>query len=67
MDARAIARASGRAFNADQTSQIVAAQHSGYRHTFLVYGMTHSTFLENLAQISNDAAHRVSHRAKELS
>jgi hypothetical protein len=67
MDAPAIARATGRTFDADQTSQIVAAQHSGYRHTFLIYGMTHSTFLENLAQISKDAAHRVSNRAKELS
>jgi hypothetical protein len=67
MDVRAISRATGRTFDADQTRQIVAAQHRGYRHTFLVYGMTNSTFLEDLAKISNDAAHRVSHKAKELS
>jgi hypothetical protein len=67
MDARAIASALGRTFDADQTSQIVAAQHRGYRHTFLVYGMTNAMFLENLAKISTEAAHRVSHRAAELS
>jgi hypothetical protein len=32
-----------------------------------VYGMTNATFLENLAKISTEAAHRVSHRAAELS
>jgi len=67
MDGRAIARATGRTFNTDQTSQIVAAQHRGYRHTFLVYGMMNPTFLEDFAKISSDAAHRVSHKAKELS
>jgi len=67
MDGRAIARATGRTFNADQTSQIVAAQHRGYRHSFLVSGMTNPTFLEDFAKISSDAAHRVSHKAKELS
>jgi hypothetical protein len=67
MDARAIARALGRTFDADQTTQIVAAQHRGYRHTFLVFGMTNPTFLETIAKISTDATHRVSHRADELS
>jgi hypothetical protein len=67
MDGRAIATALGRTFDADQTSQIVASQHRGYRHTFLVYGMTNPTFLENLAKISVDAAHRVSNRAAALS
>ena len=67
MDARAIAKALRRAFDAEQTTQIVTAQHRGYRHTFLVFGMTNTTFLENLAKISTDAAHRVSHKAAELS
>jgi hypothetical protein len=67
MDARAIAKALGRGFDDEQTTRIVAAQHRGYRHTFLVYGMTNATFLENLAKISTDAAHRVSHKAAELS
>jgi P-aminobenzoate N-oxygenase AurF len=67
MDVRAIAGATGRTFDADQMREIVAAQHCGYRHTFLIYGMTNSSFLENLDKISSDEAHRVSHRAKELS
>jgi hypothetical protein len=67
MDGRAIANALGRSLDADQTSQIVASQHRGYRHTFLVYGMTNPTFLESLAKISIEATHRVSHRAAALS
>jgi hypothetical protein len=67
MDARAIATALGRTFDEAQIGQIVASQHRGYRHTFLVYGMTNPTFLENLAKISVDAAHSVSSRAAALS
>jgi hypothetical protein len=67
MDARAISNALGRTFDADQTRQIIASQHRGYRYAFLVFGMTNPTFLENLAKISTEAAHRVSHRAAELS
>ena len=66
MDARSIALATGRTFDADQTRRIIEAQHDGYRHTFLVYGMTNTTFLENLAKISKDAVSRVTHRAQEL-
>jgi hypothetical protein len=47
-------------------THLVAAQHAGYRDTFLVDGMTNSTFREDLAKISNDAPHRVSDRAKEV-
>jgi P-aminobenzoate N-oxygenase AurF len=67
MDARAIATACGRSFSAEESAKIMAAQHKGYRHTFLVYGMTNPTFLEDVAKISPDAAPRVSHKAEELS
>jgi hypothetical protein len=67
MDVPALSRATGRTFTPEQAAAIVAAQHRGYRHTFLVYGMTNANFLENLAKISPAAATRVSHRAEELS
>jgi hypothetical protein len=67
MDARALARATGTTFNPDQVAQITRAQHQGYRHTFLVYGMTNPTFLETVAKIDAHAASRISHRAQELS
>jgi hypothetical protein len=67
MDARSIAGAAGRAFDEAQIKRLIDAQHSGYRHTFLVYGMSNPTFLENLARISKEAVSRVTHRAEELS
>jgi hypothetical protein len=67
MDARAIARATGTTFDPDKVAQITRAQHQGYRHTFLVYGMTNPTFIEVLAKIDAAAAGRISHRAQELS
>ena len=67
MDARSFATATGRKLDDAQIRTLVQAQHKGYRHTFLVYGMTNPSFLETLAKISKDAASRVSHRAEELS
>jgi hypothetical protein len=67
MDGRAFQKATGRTLSADELSQLVAAQHKGYRHTFLVFGMTNATFLESVAKISRDSANRISHRAQELS
>jgi hypothetical protein len=67
MDVRSLSRALGRTFDPDESARIAEAQHRGYRHTFLVYGMTNATFIENLVKISADAVARVSHRAKELS
>ena len=67
MDARSFASATGRKLDDTQIRTLVQAQHQGYRHTFLVYGMTNPSFLETLAKISKDAASRVSHRAEELS
>jgi hypothetical protein len=66
MDAISIAKATGRTFEGPEIERLVQAQHRGYRHTFLVYGMTNTTFLENLAKISKEAVTRVTHRAKEL-
>jgi hypothetical protein len=67
MDVRALSRATRQTFDPDQTAQITRAQHQGYRHTFLVYGMTNPTFLEYVAKINPAAAGRISHRAQELS
>ena len=66
MDARSFAKATGRKLEEPEALRLIEAQHRGYRHTFLVYGMTNATFLENLAKISADAVHTVTHRAKEL-
>jgi hypothetical protein len=66
MDVPALQRATGRTFDPQQAAAIVSSQHRGYRHTFLVYGMTNANFLETLAKISPAAAARVSHRAQEL-
>jgi hypothetical protein len=66
MDAISIANATRRTFETPEIERIVGAQHRGYRHTFLVYGMTNTTFLENLAKISKEAVARVAHKALEL-
>lgn len=66
MDLRALAAATGRTFDPDQSTMIVRAQHQGYRYTFLVYGMTNATFLETVAKISASAGARIAHRAQEL-
>jgi hypothetical protein len=67
MDARSLATASGRSFDAAQTAAIVTAQHAGYRHTFLVYGMKNASFAEALKKISPDGFARVTERAASLS
>jgi hypothetical protein len=67
MDVRALERATGRTLDPQEAAAVAASQHRGYRHTFLVYGMTNASFLEDLAKISPAAASQVSHRAAELS
>ncbi len=66
MDVKSIASATGRTFTDAEVAKLIDAQHRGYRHTFLVYGMTHATFLESLAKISKEAVTRVNHKAQEL-
>ena len=56
MDARSFARALGRTFDADQTAQIVASQHKGYRYTFLVAGMRNKTFIAAVRTVYGEAA-----------
>lgn len=63
---RSLARATGRKLEEPEALRLIDAQHRGYRHTFLVYGMTNATFLENLSKISQDAVHAVTHKAREL-
>lgn len=66
MDARTLAGALGRTFTPDQVAALEDAQHAGYRRTFLIYGMTHQTFVQHLEAISPDGAARVRVRADEL-
>jgi hypothetical protein len=67
MDVRTLERATGRTFDPQEAAAVASSQHCGYRHTFLVYGMTNAMFQANLAKISPEAAARVSHRARGLS
>jgi len=45
MDARSLARCTGRVFDEASVKAIVDAQHAGYRYTFLVYGMKNASFI----------------------
>jgi hypothetical protein len=66
MDERTLARATARTFSDAEKAQIVAAQHAGYRKTFLTYGMTSPTFERHLESIWPQGALRVKARAAEL-
>jgi hypothetical protein len=67
MDARSLGLAAGRTFGQEETGAIVRAQHAGYRHTFLVYGMKNSSFVETVMLVSPHGAARVAERALTLS
>lgn len=66
MDARTLERAAARAFTPAENEAIVAAQHGGYRRTFLTYGMTNPMFARHLETIWPEGADRVRVRAVEL-
>lgn len=67
MDARSFVRATGRTLDAAQTDQLIAAQHAGYRYTFLVYGMRAPSFVEVMKAMSPEGANKVSECASKLS
>lgn len=67
MDARALAGKTNAEFTSDQVAALVAAQHAGYRRTFLVHGMTNATFASHVATMSAVGADRVRRRAEALS
>jgi hypothetical protein len=67
MDARSLARCTGRVFDEASVKAIVDAQHAGYRYTFLVYGMKNASFINVVRAMSPDAVGRVADRAAGLS
>jgi hypothetical protein len=66
MDERTLERAAARRLSPEEKSALIAAQHAGYRRTFLTYGMTNPMFARHLETISPDGAARVKARAAEL-
>jgi hypothetical protein len=49
-----------------ETKSLIEHQHNAYRRTFLVYGMTHPSFVNSLNQISPSNAQKVAHKAASL-
>jgi hypothetical protein len=66
LDATSIQSATGRQLTETEAAEIIAAQHRGYRYTFLVSGMEAPLFVEMMKKISADFAGRIASRAKEL-
>jgi len=66
LDVPSLSAVTGRAFTEAETAEIVAAQHRGYRQTFLVSGMQAPAFIEYMKKISTDAVGRIAARGKEL-
>jgi hypothetical protein len=68
MDVRSLARVLGRTFDAEQTAQLTASQHKGYRYTFLVAGMRNKTFASAVRAVFGEAsAAKVAETATALS
>ena len=66
MDVRSLVRASGRSLDDGQAARVVASQHAGYRHTFLVYGMTNPSYVSVMTRMWPEGAAAVAKRAAEL-
>lgn len=66
MDVESLATALGRPLSEAERDDVMKAQHSGYRRTFLTYGMNHRQFAQVLSSLSDDAAARVAQKAASL-
>ncbi len=66
MDAVSLEKAIGRSLGESESADVIAAQHRGYRYTFLTSGMDAPQFIDTMKKISIDAASRISKRSKEL-
>jgi len=66
MDAASLAAALGREFSEDECKQIVAAQHTGYRQTFLVSGMINPTYSKVLERMDAEGAASIAQKALSL-
>ena len=67
LDVASLGAALGKELTPAQAAEVEASQHAGYRRTFLVYGMTNKTFVEDLGKLSPGGAAKVAERAKSLS
>lgn len=66
LDLQTLSEALGQTFSETDAAAIVRSQHSAYRNTFLISGMTNKSFLETVGMISSAAAERISAKAAEL-
>jgi hypothetical protein len=66
MDEGSLSKALGREFTEQEKQQIVAAQHAGYRRTFLVSGMVNPTFSSILLRMDREGAADVARKATSL-
>jgi hypothetical protein len=62
-DIDSLSRATGRTFSEDEKATIRSAQHTAYRNTFLISGMTNPQFVGILNKISADGARRTAELA----
>jgi hypothetical protein len=58
LDIDSLSRATGRKFSDDEKAAIRTAQHTAYRNTFLISGMTNQQFVGIINKISADGARR---------
>jgi hypothetical protein len=66
LDLQTLSEALGQTFSDTDNDTIVRSQHSAYRNTFLVSGMSNKSFLETVKTISPVAADRITTKAAEL-
>jgi hypothetical protein len=66
MDAESLGRVLERTFTEEEARQLVAAQHAGYRHTFLVSGMVNPLLTRVLGKMDPDGAVLVAKKAATL-
>lgn len=66
MDVESLSAAIGRPLGEKESADILRAQHSAYRSTFLVLGMTNRMFVDILGELSPEGAARVAALAKTL-
>jgi hypothetical protein len=64
LDVESLGAVTGRPYAADEAQEIALAQHSGYRKTFLWFGMTNATFVDYVEKLSAEGSKRVAAHAK---
>jgi len=64
LDVESLKAVTGRAYTPDESREIEASQHLGYKKTFIWYGMTNPTFVDYVSKMSEEGAKRVASHAK---